>query len=91
MSKPSEEELKQALEEAIRMVEAREDPKFIAKALLNLNYRIGYLEKVKDAAERYVRFGLSEQEHSMLLKALDEFKHAEALSVGEEASEDIGL
>jgi len=91
MGKPTELELKDALEEAIRMREERDDPKFIAKALLNLNYRIGYLEKVKNAAERYVRFGLAEHEHTALLKALDEYKYAEALSKGDGENENIGL
>ena len=77
MGKPTEEEYKQAIEEAVRMREQGDDPSFIAKALLNLNYRVHYLQKVLHQADNYLHFGQEEAEHTKLLKAIDAAKHAE--------------
>ena len=77
MGKPTEEEYRQAIEEAIRMREQDDDPNFMAKALLNLNYRIHYLQKVLHQADYYLHFGQEEAEHTKLLKAIDKAKHAE--------------
>ncbi len=40
MSKPTEDELQAALTEAARLREEGEDHYFLAKSLLNLNYRL---------------------------------------------------
>ena len=42
MSKPTDEELMLALREAASMRDDARDPRFIAKALLNMNYRLNY-------------------------------------------------
>jgi hypothetical protein len=46
MGKPTDDELKQALEEVSRMREEGDDPRFVAKSLLNIYYRFKLLEKV---------------------------------------------
>ena len=50
MAMPTEEELKMALAEAGRMREQGQDPYFVAKALLNLNYQNEHLMQVLQAA-----------------------------------------
>ena len=46
MGKPSDIELKQALEKAAEMREHDQDPDFIAKSLLSLNYRFDVWQRV---------------------------------------------
>ena len=87
MSKPTDDELQHALTIAAHMREAGQDPHYLAKALLNLNYRFGYLEKVRNAAERYMRFGQGETEHRELLRALEAYRNADERSGGGEHTE----
>lgn len=84
MSKPSEEELRQALAKAAEMREQGEDPDFIAKSLLSLNYRFDVWQKVVDAAKHYIHSGQAVSEHAKLVKAL---KDADAI---ERRNEDQG-
>ncbi len=72
MSKPTEEELKEALATAGEMRESGNDPHHIAKALLNMNYRVQKLEHVLFAAEMYMHSGMAVQEHQKLKKAIEE-------------------
>lgn len=90
MPKPTEEEYLHALEVAGQMREKREDPDFLAKSLLNLNYRYEYVRKVMHAAERYMRFGQEEREHRDLLRAIEAAHQAETRDSGKKDS-DIGL
>ena len=83
MSKPTEEELKRALLAAAHMREQGQDPDFIAKALLNLHYRFGFLEEVVSAAEHYLHSGQGEREHSLLVGAIRKYHDAESLTSGE--------
>jgi len=78
MGKPTEEELQQALAVAKYMRESGQDPYCLAKALLNLNYRVGYLEQVMQAAVSYLRSGLAEREHTRLVHAIEAVKRVEA-------------
>ncbi|MDX9768621.1 MAG: hypothetical protein RBT51_14850 [Ectothiorhodospiraceae bacterium] len=80
MSKPTAEELKEALEEAGHMREAGQDPHHIAKSLLNLNYRFNHLEKVLQAAERLLHGGMASTDHATLIRAIEEYKRADARS-----------
>ena len=80
MGVPSKEELDTALHEAARMREHGEDPCFLAKALLNHNYRIETLEKVLHAAELYLQSGQAGHEHSQLVRAIEVAKNAGANS-----------
>ncbi|MCG6886288.1 MAG: hypothetical protein LJE74_03690 [Proteobacteria bacterium] len=77
MPKPTEQELEQALTHAGRMRETGEDPHFLAKALLSCHYLNGYLVDVLRAAEDYIRTGLSEQEHTRLIKAIEKARAAD--------------
>jgi len=86
MGKPTKEELKIALEEAGRMREQGEDPHFIAKSLLNLNYRMGFLEKVMRATEVYLR-GEGGHEHSVLLRTIEEAKAEDVYTSGKDAEQ----
>lgn len=90
MGKPTEQELEEALGVAGRMRESGKDPHCVAKALLNLHYRIRYLERVQRAAEIYLRSGQGTREHRELLKAIEEAKAADLRSSGADV-ESTGL
>jgi hypothetical protein len=90
MSKPSDIELSLALQKAKNMKEHDQDPDFIAKALLNHHYRLGYLEQVLKAADRYMNHGMAEHERMGLLRIIEKAKQAELHTAGEER-EDFGL
>jgi len=72
MSKPTEQEMATALAEAKRLRESGEDSHFVGKALLNCDYRIRFLQDVLQAAERYLHSGMSEHEHTRLIRAIDQ-------------------
>ena len=72
MGKPSDSELKQALDKAAEMREHGADPDFIAKSLLSLNYRFDVWQRVVAATKLYLHSGLSTREHSRLIRALQE-------------------
>jgi len=74
MGKPTKQELEQALEEAQRMREQGQDPHYLAKALLNLNYQSGFLVKVLQAAENYLNSGMAEA-----VKAIETARAVDAL------------
>lgn len=75
MSRPSEKELKVALQKATEMYEKNQDEYFIGKSLLNHNDRLNLLEHVLHAAKHYLHSGGGAREHSELLKVI---KQAEA-------------
>lgn len=89
MGKPTDEELMQALAEAARMRESGSDPHHIAKALLNFNYRLKYLEKVLEAAEYYLR-GEDAHLHHQLQEAIEVARREERRTAGTDA-EQTGL
>lgn len=78
MSRPTEEELNSALGRAGQMREAGEDEYFLAKSLLNLNYRVSALEDVLEKAKLYLHSGEGAHEHTLLLKAIEKAEQAEA-------------
>lgn len=84
MGMPTEEELKQALAEAGRMREQGDDPHYLAKCLLNMNYRVIQLEKVLKAVELLYRSGMAVQEQTKLRKAVEEAKEKIARTEGED-------
>lgn len=90
MSKPTKEELEEALALARQMREQGKDPRSIAKCLLSHHYRIGYLEEVMLAVEKYLRSGMAESEHQQLLKAVERARQAEARTANEDVN-DLGL
>ena len=80
MGKPSNEELKQALAKAADMREHGEDPDFLAKSLLNLNYRFSVWQKVIDTTKRYLHSGQGSTEHARLVSAMREAEKIESES-----------
>jgi len=77
MTKPTKEELEVALAKAAEMKEHGEDTDFLAKSLLNTNYRLDYMEKVFHAAEKYVLFGQDETNHALLVRAIEHARRQE--------------
>lgn len=90
MSMPSKEELAIALAEAGRMREQGDDPKFVAKALLNANYQVEQLNHVLAAVELYFNSGMAVTEHQKLKKAVATAKQAIDRTAGLE-HESFGL
>ncbi|MCK5003056.1 MAG: hypothetical protein KAS57_08520 [Gammaproteobacteria bacterium] len=90
MSKPSDEELESALHMAIQMRENEMDPFFLAKTLLSHNYRLGYLEKILKAADRYVNMGMAEKERTDLMLAIEKAKDSE-FHTAQQERESFGL
>lgn len=88
--KPTEEEFQLALAEAQRMREQGDDAHYLAKALLNLNYRQQHYASLFQAVERYFRSGQAEHEHALLLKAIEQVRQMDERTAGGE-HEDLGL
>jgi CBS domain-containing protein len=81
--KPTGEEFATAMSTAVILhVEAR-DPRHVGKTMLYLDQRRGYLEKVLELADRFLRTGQDEQTHALLLKAIHAAKRAEEHSTGQ--------
>lgn len=76
MGKPTQSELDKAIQTAAAMRESGADDKYVAKCLLNLNYRNQLLEKVLQHAELYVHGGSDPHEHKLLLKAIKDVQEA---------------
>jgi hypothetical protein len=76
MPRPSPEELEIALRQAEQMREHDQDPDHVAKALLNLNYRMQYMEQLLSQTKRYLNSGQSATEHSKLLKIITQTEQA---------------
>jgi hypothetical protein len=85
MGKPTEDELRMALEEAARMRESGADPHFVAKALLNLNYRTKSLEQVLNATERYLRSGQAVSDHQHMVEAIRNYHRLDDRAAGHDA------
>ena len=90
MSKPSEEELDNALKMAIQMRENGMDPFFLAKSLLSHNYRLKYLEEVLKVADRYLNMGMAERQRMELVKIIEKAKESESHTALQER-ENMGL
>lgn len=84
MGLPTPQELQHALETAAKMREQGEDPDYLAKSLLNLNYRYGLMEQVLKHAKLYLFSGESPQEHALLVKAIEKLEQAQGPSDPEE-------
>jgi len=72
MGKPTESEYKQALTKAAEMREHGDDPDFLARSLLNLNYRFNNWQRVISATKLYLHSGQGATEHARLVQALRE-------------------
>lgn len=80
MGKPTESELAQALIAAGEMRERGNDPDFVAKSLLSLNYRFDVWQKVVAATKHYLHSGQNATEHSRLIQALREAERLDDLN-----------
>jgi len=78
MPQPTAQELDEAIKMAIHMREKHLDPFNVARCLLSHNYRIKHLEQVMTAADRYLNMGMSEQERTKLLHAIQKAKDLES-------------
>ena len=78
MSRPTEEELKIALQKAAEMHEKNQDENFVGKSLLNHNYRLKLLEHVLNAAKHYLHSGDGAREHKKLLKSIEQAEESES-------------
>lgn len=83
-------ELKTALNACAMMKEHNDDPLYIAKSLLNLNYRMKYYEDLLTTADRYMNHGQAEHEHMKLLRCIEKAKEAESITSNEDIN-DFGL
>lgn len=90
MSKPTETELKTALIAAETMKEHGKDPFFLAKSLLNHNYRLKYFEDLLKAADLYMNHGQSDYDHMQLLHQIEKIKYEE-MRISKHDKEDFGL
>ena len=90
MGKPTSEELQTALTEAARMREKKEDPHFLAKTVLNMDYRIKSLEKIYHSAALYLHSGQGATEHTRLLQAMNSYESLDNRTEGKE-DESFGL
>ena len=89
MLKPTDDELHAALAEAERMRDRDDDPHHLAQALHYLDHRSRYLEVVYKAAKKYIKFGQEEEEHAVLVKAIEAARREE--SRDREDDEILGL
>lgn len=81
--KPTPVEFETALRTAaVLHVEAR-DPRYLGKALLYLDQRRAYLEKVLELADRFLLTGQDEHTHALLLKAIYAAQRAEEHATGQ--------
>ena len=90
MSKQTDLELKIALDKARSIKEQGVDEDFLAKALLNHHYRLGYLEEVLKLADRFMNHGMGDRERTELLRSIEKAKQAEYRTANEQ-HEDFGL
>ena len=89
MGKPTKDQLEDALATAKRMREAGDDPHYLAKSLLNLNYRMDYMAKVFEAAEYYLR-GEDAHARVRLEQAIEKARAEERRTAGSD-DETLGL
>ncbi len=90
MKRPSDEQMQTALTHARQLRDAGQDVNSLGHAFLYLMHRCEYLQKVQEAAERYVHFGLAEAEHARLIRVLEHAKAEEARE-REQEEDDLGL
>jgi len=80
--RPTDEEYATALGTADMLHVETRDPRYLGKALLYLDQRRGYLEKVLELSDRFLLTGQDEHVHALLLKAIHAAKRAEGRATG---------
>lgn len=81
--KPTDDEYRLALRTAETLHVEERDPRYLGKAMLYLDQRRSYLEKVAELADRFLLTGQDEHVHALLLKALHAAKRAEEHATGQ--------
>ena len=81
--RPATDEYRTALQTAELLRAEARDPRHLGKAMLYLDQRLGYLEKVLELADRYLLTGQDEGVHALLLKAILAAKRAEEHATGQ--------
>jgi CBS domain-containing membrane protein len=81
--RPTAEEHAIAMRTAAVLHDEARDPRFLGKAMLYLEQRNAYLEKVLELADRLLLSGQDVQVHSLLLKAIHAAKRAEEHATGQ--------
>jgi hypothetical protein len=76
MGKPTPEEMELALTQAAHLREQGQDDFYLGKTLLNLNYRMGFLEDVLARADLYLHSGEGAVEHAELVKSIARAREA---------------
>ena len=77
MGKPTDEQLQTALKHAAVLREQGEDIYYMAKALLNLNYRMKFYEDVLHKADLYLHSGEGSVEHAELVRAIEHARQSD--------------
>lgn len=85
MGKPTDEQYKIALQHAEVLREQGEDIYYIAKSLLDLDYRIKFYEDVLHKADLYLHSGEGAVEHAELSNAI---KRAKKASLGPDETDE---
>lgn len=75
MSKPTKEQLDQALAAAERLRDLNQDDEHLGCSLLYLESRNQVLERLFDAAKHYLNSGEEQHAHARLMKAVDAVRH----------------
>ncbi|MDH3901376.1 MAG: hypothetical protein OEU51_10065 [Gammaproteobacteria bacterium] len=88
--KPTDNEVETAIVAAEAMRESGADEHHVAKTLLYQYQRLQDLEKIREAAENYLRFGQEEPMHAELVLAIEAARKTELRVTGVE-EEDLGL
>ena len=74
MTRPTDKEIRLALEAAEQLREKGADSAHMAHTLLYWQHYLQSLEQVAQAADRYIRFGQGEAEHGKLVRALEKLR-----------------
>lgn len=84
MGRPTQEEFETALSEAARLREQGIDEHFLGKSLLNLNYRMKFMEDLLAKANLYLHSGDGAHEHAELVHAIQRAKEAGSIPGNDE-------
>ena len=82
--KPTDLELAAAIAEAESIRASEEEPSALAKSLLYLYRRNALLERLLEHVDRYLKFGMPDEEHARLLRLLEEVEAFEHHETGNE-------
>lgn len=88
--KPTPDQLKIALNKVELMRAKGDDPEFLAQSLSYLYRRDQVLERILEHLERFLKFGLPEEEHAKLIRLVDEAREQERMEKGNDQG-DFGL